>query len=278
MLKIAISGSTGLIGSRIQELLSDAFEFIPLLQSQVDITNKERVSDFLKDLDFDLFLHLAAYTNVEKAEEEKELAYKVNVEGTKNVLEATLDKSKQFIYISTGYVFDGFNPPYFEDAEPNPLGYYGQTKYEGEQVVGGLGMIVRIDTPYRAAYEARTDFFRTMLNLLKKGKELKLISDIRMTPTFIDDLAMALKHLVLNFSPEIYHIVGADSMSPYKSVLQLVKVFSLDKKLIKQTTAEEFSKGRAKRAKFLDMKSKKNNFYQMRSLEEGLLEIKKQLS
>ena len=152
MLRIALTGADGLVGSRIVELLNRDFEFIPLPQAKMDITNSTQVNDILNNIDFDIFLHLAAYTNVAGAETNKELCFKVNVEGTKNVFNAVLFKGKKFIYISTDFVFDGKNPPYFEDSTTNPQGVYADSKYQGELVVKNKAMIVRISYPYRANF------------------------------------------------------------------------------------------------------------------------------
>lgn len=270
MVKVAITGSTGLVGSRIVELLKDDFGFVPLIYPRLDITNKESVSDTLRDLDFDIFLHLAAYTNVDGAETEKSKAKKLNVDGTRNVFNAVKQKGKNFIYISTDFVFDGESPPYYEDSRPNPVGYYGKTKHEGELVVKNEGMIIRIAYPYRAAFEQKKDFARTIKSLLEQRKELNMISDSSMTPTFIDDVANALKHLMNNFSPEIYHIVGSQTLSPYEAGKLIAKVFDLNESLIKPTTYEEYFKGKAKRPRYSEMKSRKNNFYKMMGFEDGL--------
>src|SRR3989344_4372657 len=98
MLKIALTGNDGLVGSRIVELLNKDFLFVPLPQSQLDITDRDKVNSTLRSLDFDIFLHLAAYTNVAQAEKDKELAFKINRDGTKNVFEAVNAKNKKFIY------------------------------------------------------------------------------------------------------------------------------------------------------------------------------------
>jgi len=90
-----ISGSTGLVGSRIIELLKDDFNFIQLLAKDVDITDSQKVGNFINEKDFDIFLHLAAYTNVNGAEIEKDLAYKINVDGTKNVFDSVINKDKK---------------------------------------------------------------------------------------------------------------------------------------------------------------------------------------
>ena len=277
MLKIALTGADGLVGSRIVELLKTEFEFIPILQSQMDITNAGQVKNVLQGIDFDIFLHLAAYTNVAGAEQQKESAFKINRDGTKNVFDVVNSKGKKFIYISTDFVFDGKQPPYYEDSVPNPIAVYAASKYEGEKIVKDKAMIVRIAYPYRATFEPKRDFFRTFKSYLEQKKPLTMIADSLMTPTFIDDIAYGLKYLFNNFTPEIYHLVGSQSLSPYQAALKIAETFALDKSLIGKTTYKEYVKNKAKLPQFATIKSKKNNFYKMRTFEQGLEEIKKQL-
>src|SRR3990167_11167738 len=100
MLKIVVTGPSGLIGSRIVKLLESNFHFIPLLHGDFDITNRDQVANKINSLDFDVLLHLAGYTNVDGAEKEKNLAYKINVEGTKHIFEEVqnLLRYKSFVY------------------------------------------------------------------------------------------------------------------------------------------------------------------------------------
>ena len=270
MLKVAITGSTGLIGTRLIELLKNDFDFIPLLQKEIDITNKLSVNKKISSIDFDILLHLAAYTNVDQAEKEREKAYNLNVNGTRYLFEAVKSKSKKFIYISTETVFDGKNPPYYEDSIPNPLGYYAQTKYEAEKIVKDKAMIVRIAYPYRTYFKIKPDFVWKIKSLLEDGKELFLMTDTKITLTFVDDIACALKYLLNNYSPEIFHIVGGNSLSPYDAGLLIAQKFKLNNKLIKSITYDEYMKNKAARPKYAEIKSKKNNFYKMKSFQEGL--------
>jgi len=276
MIKIALTGASGLVGSRIVELLKNDFTFISLGQTEMDITDKDMVWQKIKNTDFDIFLHLAGYTNVDGAEKESDTALKINRDGTKNVFEAVHKKNKKFIYISTDFVFDGTNPPYFEDSIPHPLSVYAQSKYEGEKVVEKTGMIVRISYPYRKVFDVKKDFVRSITSLLRQNRPLSMVTDSTFIPTFIDDIAFALKYLFVNFSPEIFHIVGSQGLSPFEAGKLIAKTYSLDETLISPTTCLEYFKNKAPRPQYNDVKSKKNNFYKMKSFTEGLQFMLKQ--
>lgn len=277
MLKIALTGADGLVGSRIIELLNKDFEFFPIPQTEMDITDVDKVKNRLAETDFDIFFHLAAYTNVAGAETNKDICFKINRDGTKNIFDAVYSKGKKMVYISTDFVFDGKTPPYFEDSLPNPIAVYAASKYEGEKIVRDKAMIVRIAYPYRASFDIKKDFFRTFKFYLEQKNPLSGITDSLMTPTFIDDIAYGLKYLFNNYSTAIYHLVGARSLSPYDAALLVAEKFNLDKSLVGKTSYDEYVKGKAPLPKLADIRSKKNNFWKMKSFEEGLEEIKKQL-
>jgi len=273
MKKIAITGATGLVGSRIVELLNNDFTFLPLNHNTVDITNADSVKNALENLDYDLLLHLAGYTNVDGAEVEKDRANQLNVTATKNLFDISQKKQKKFIYISTDFVFDGNNPPYDENSTPKPISFYGKTKYEGEKVVGDRAMIVRISYPFRKQYDKKTDFFRTIKSLLEQGRMVTGIDDAVITPTYIDDIAYGLKYLIMNFKPEVYHLVGASSLTPYDAFWEIATIFKLKKSLITKIACEEFFHGKAQRPRQGQTISVKNTFQQMKSFREALIEI-----
>lgn len=274
---VAITGGSGLVGSRIIELLGKRFKFVDLAQKVMDVTDKKSVEEAVGSHDFDTFLHLAGYTLVDRAETQKDMAEKINVEGTRNVFTAAHEKRKNFIYISTDFVFDGKNPPYDEESVPHPLGTYAMTKYKGEQIVGNQGMIVRISYPYRAAFEPKRDFVRSLKHLLQEKKQLRMISDAVITPTFIDDIALGLGYLIEHFDPSVYHLVGGSSLSPYNAALKIAETFNLDTSLISPISFKEYSLGKAPRSQYSAIKSKKNTFQTMKTFEEGLHEMRSQL-
>lgn len=273
MLKVAVTGPNGLVGSRIIELLQTDFEFIPLSHKDIDITHKDAVAEKLSTIDFDLLLHLAAYTNVEGAEKDRSQAHLINVEGTNNLFEVIHKLKKKMIYFSTDFVFDGTKPPYDETSKPNPLGFYAQTKYDGEKVLENSQMIVRISFPYGPSPSKKPDFIARIKQLLSEGKKLHMIADSSITPTFIDDIAHALKHLMNNYSPEIFHIVGSESLSPFAVGTAVAQAYGLDHNLIHKTTFAEYSVGKAPRPQFSEIISIKNNFQKMKSLTEVLAKV-----
>ena len=269
-MKIAVTGASGLIGSRIIELLKNDFTFIPLSNDRMDVTNEKEVNSVLRDVDFDLLLHLAAYTSVDGAELEKERAYAINVSGTGYILSAVKAKNKKLVYVSTDFIFDGIKPPFREDSSPNPLSYYGLTKLQGENLVKNFGMIVRLAYPYRSPFPMKKDFVQSILGRLKANQELLMVTDSLITPTFVDDIAYGLKFLLYNYSSGTYHLVGADSLSPFQAAKTIAEIWKLDQNLIKPTTFEDYQKNKARRPQFSQIISTKNTFWPMKSFREGL--------
>lgn len=283
-------GITGLVGSRITELLSDKYEFINLsYETGIDISKKETL-DVIKDYkDANYVLHLAAKADVDGCEADKELgeegpAWKINVIGTQNVSDYCRDLGKKIIYISTDFAFDGTLPAgekYSEEDIPNPVNWYAKTKYEGEKVIEKSGAdyaIARIAYPYRAKFELRKDFFRAILDNLKVGKEIRGVTDHIFTPTFIDDIAYGLDKLIENDAKGIYHLVGSEALTPYEAAIKIAEVFDLDKSLILKTTREEYFAGKAKRPFNVALKNDKIKQLgvEMKGFAEGLLEVKSQ--
>jgi dTDP-4-dehydrorhamnose reductase len=274
MKKVVITGGSGLVGARVQELLRKDVDWTALLHNDCDITQREQVQTYFKNTAFDAVLHMAAYTHVDKAEEERELVHKINVEGTRNVYDAVSEQGKQMIYISTDFVFSGKNGPYYEDSQVDPVGYYGQSKYEGEQVLNGEAMIVRISYPYGPSPAEKKGFARILQSLLAQGKELKMVTDSLFTPTYIDDIARSLSYLIQNYSPEIFHVCGSQCLSPYDAGMAIAEEYGYDTNLIQKTSYNTYFTGRAKRPQYSDVRSRKNMFQKMRSFREGIREMK----
>ena len=206
-MKIIGTGLNGLVGSRIIELLNSSFEFENISRTTgVDITDANQALDVVSRSSAEIVLHLAAKTDVDGCEKDKDLrekgeAWKINVEGTKNIVKACEKSGKKLIYVSTDFVFDGEigeGEFYTEESTPNPVNWYARTKYEGEKVVQQSStpwVIVRLAYPYRANF-TKPDFYRAIKKRLESGQPVAAVADHVFTPTFIDDFANCLKVLI----------------------------------------------------------------------------------
>lgn len=291
--KILGTGLTGLVGSRIVELLQDKYEFENIsYETGIDITNKSQVEKIIVDSPAGVILHLAAKADVDGCEKDKILgekgdAWRINVDGTKNIVEACQKSVKKIIYISTDFVFDGTKDFYLEDDLPNPINWYGQTKYEAEKIITNSSLqdkqlpylICRLAFPYRASFEIKKDLVRAVLEKLKNGQEATMVSDQIITPTFIDDLAGALDFLITNDLTGTYHLVGSSSHPPFEIGQMIAQTFDLNEKLIKETTGDVYFKERAPRPFKLALKNDKLTRlgFKMSTLNEGLRRVKEQL-
>lgn len=289
--KIIGVGITGLVGSRITELLKNDFEFTNVsIETGADITRPETFKKPIEESDARIILHLAAKTDVDGCEKDKSqaengIAWKINVFGTENIINTAKKKDKKIIYISTDFVFDGDHPPeggYTEEDHPNPKNWYAKTKYEGERriITSGLPyLIVRIAYPYRARFDPKRDFFRNIKERLENKQKILALTDHVFTPTFIDDIAFALKVLIRDDARGIYHVVGSSPLTPFEAANKIAVMFNLPKELIEKTTREVYFKGRAFRPFQLGLKNDKISKLgvKMRDFNEGLQEVKRQL-
>ncbi len=269
-MKIFATGLNGLVGSRLSEVLSSRHTFTNLSRTTgVDITDPKTLDVISNDTEHNLLIHLAAKADVDGSEKDKELgkegeAYKINVTGTANVVEACKRGNKKIVYVSTDFVFDGVNTPeggYTENDTPNPVNWYAQTKYDGEKVVRESGipyLILRIAYPYRSGIgPAKKDFVHAMLGRLLSGQGLTGVIDQQITPTFIDDFSNAFDQLIQQERTGIYHVVGSQSLSPYEAALAIAEKFECDTSLITEITNEVFNAGKAPRPANLTISNKK---------------------
>jgi dTDP-4-dehydrorhamnose reductase len=289
-MKILGTGLSGLIGSRIVELLDD-YQFQNLSrQNKVDVSVREQVFNAISSSSSNIILHLAAFTNVDDAEKEKSLreesvAWKINVLGTKNVLEACERYGKKIIYFSTDMVFPGkkeIPEKYTEEDETGAVGFYAKTKEEAEKLIEKAScpwLILRVAYPYRASFEKK-DYVRIFKKLLEDGKQIEAVSDHYFTPTFVDDIASVLDLIFKENLTGKLHAVGEEIVSPYEVAIKIAKTFNLNTDLIKKTTREVFFEGKAPRAYNLSLNNDKIEKLgiEMSNFSEGLEKIKQQLN
>ena len=191
-----VTGYNGQLGYDIKEELLKRGEedILAIDKDEMDITDREQVMKIIKAYKPDIIFHCAAWTAVDKAEELQELCEKINVEGTKNITDASIEVGAKLVYMSTDYVFDGtknIEETYKEEDIPNPQSVYGRTKYQGEEEVrrNPNHFITRISWVFGIN---GNNFIKTMLKLSKKYKELKVVNDQIGSPTYTEDLAKLL--------------------------------------------------------------------------------------
>jgi dTDP-4-dehydrorhamnose reductase len=199
MTKVLVTGGYGQLASCIKDIAAGllGYEFTYIDLDELDITDKEAVDSFFEDHVPDWCINCAAYTAVDKAESELELAKKVNVDGARYLAEASKKHNARFIQISTDFVFDGKqNIPYTETDNTGPLSVYGSTKLEGERaVINSLGehFIIRTSWLYS---EYGNNFLKTMLRLGADRDTLNVVNDQIGTPTYAADLAALILKLL----------------------------------------------------------------------------------
>lgn len=276
MKKVLITGGAGLVGARVINVLKKNFIWLAPNSKELDITNPINVNSYLTTHDFDLVLHLAAFTNVDLAETQKKLCYNINVNGTQLLYNAAVEKNVPFIFISTDFVFDGKDPEYNETKKPKPVSYYGYTKLLAENIIKKDATIVRISYPYGIVASNKLDFVQTIANLLKAGKQIQAVHDSLITPTYLDDIALYLEYFITNKKTGIYHVSGQEALSPYQAFLKLATVFGLNQKLIKPISFKEFFLNKAKRPQNSAIVSK-YKFIKTYDFSQGLHLVKQAL-
>lgn len=279
-MKIALTGASGLVGSRFVDLLKSRYEIVPVASSYgVDITDRNKTHKFLTSRNPAFIVHMAAKTNVDACENDREedlkkikkeralrgseivlenldagdwrgsnSAFGVNVIGTKNLAEYAKKNDIPIIYISTDFVFDGEkNGEYIEEDVENPINWYGQTKFWGEKSLPKASLITRVSYPYGYKSQVKKDFIWGLRDLLVNQDIAKLISDQIITPTFIDDIVMALDFLIENKTQGLLNVVGNNFLSPYEIGVAISREFGIPSIKIDTTTREKLYKGRARR-------------------------------
>jgi dTDP-4-dehydrorhamnose reductase len=259
--KLLILGGSGLVGSRLVELLSSDFELITPSSSEIDLSKAGNFEKFVSDpanslIGEDLtIINFVAFTNVDGAENEKGdengLAYRLNAQVPGEIAEWCEDMSHRLIHFSTEYIFDGAkeDSPYTEEDSPNPLGWYGKTKLQGDNWIlesiekGANCVILRITMPFRANLEKKGDLARGLYNRLKNGQPIQAISDGKITPLFIDDLVKVIKGVLAKKEMQgIYNIASTDSTTLEEFVRLIADKAGLDQSLIATITFEEYWK------------------------------------
>lgn len=244
-MKYLITGVSGQLGFDIKrELLAQNVKeenILALTHEEMDITNRETVMNVIVNYKPDVIFHCAAYTAVDKAEENQELAELVNVVGTKNIVDASLKIGAKLLYTSTDYVFDGKKEGlYTENDLVNPQNIYGKTKYLGEEEVkrNPKHFITRISWVFG---ENGNNFVKTMLKLADKYQELNVVDDQVGSPTYTVDLAKLLVNMAEKDSYGIYHITN-EGFCTWAEFAEYIFKITEKKVKVNKVTTEEYLK------------------------------------
>ncbi|MDE6424151.1 MAG: dTDP-4-dehydrorhamnose reductase [Muribaculaceae bacterium] len=246
-MRILVTGANGQLGNCIRRAAEGSKdEYIFTDVEDLDITDREAVDLCIKCNNFDVVVNCAAYTNVEKAEEQQEFAEKLNAEAVRNLADACKKYGVTFIQISTDYVFGGSlgNTPRTEEEPVNPTGVYGVTKLHGEQAVAESGANALI---FRTAWlysEFGKNFVKTMLNLTSTKPELKVVFDQVGTPTYAQDLADLIVKIITDRTfrdhPGVYHYSNEGVCSWYDFTKMIAEIAGNKGCDIKPCHSDEF--------------------------------------
>jgi dTDP-4-dehydrorhamnose reductase len=268
-MRILVTGKNGQLGQSIKKIVnaksnknqySDDFIFIG--RKELDFSDENNISNYFDNNDkFDIIINCAAYTAVDKAEEEKDLANQVNHLVVKQLAEIANKQQAKLIHISTDYVFDGeSDKPYKEYDTTNPINVYGKTKLAGEKVLQEImptnAMIIRTSWVYS---EFGNNFVKTMLRLGKERDELNVVSDQMGSPTYATDLAGVILEIInnkefseLDQTTQIYHCSNEGKISWYDFSKEIFKLAKVDCKVNPITTEQYPTPARRPRNTLMD--------------------------
>lgn len=253
MKKIAITGSNGLLGQTLVNLLlkeKEVYEVYGLSRGEnrsgrtdfsyksVDITNQENLANVMNEIQPDFIVNTAAMTHVDVCEDQKEACDLLNVEAVKYLTQISAEMNAHLIHISTDFIFDGVQGYYKETDKPNPLSYYGLSKLKSEQVLENSTIdftILRTILVFGQVNNlGRNNIVLWVKESLEDKKEITIIDDQFRMPTYVKDLAMACKLSIDKRAKGIFNISSNELLSIYEIAQQIAEVFDLDGSLVKR--------------------------------------------
>lgn len=236
---VLVTGSNGLVGSKLIQSFSDTYTFISLdisdPENPVDITNSAQVLKALENSDAKHVIHYAAYTDVTGAWKQNGdktgSAYKVNVDGTQNIVTACEKTNKHLIHISTAYVFDGEKDTLYAEEDPlSPIEWYGHTKAEAEKRVTESNCpwtILRIDQPFRSDTQIRPDIVRRIAQGLSENNLYPQFTNHYFGPTFIDDFAKVVEFFIRTSTKGLFNASSGEKWTDFDFAQLIQKTLQL---------------------------------------------------
>lgn len=258
-MKILITGANGLLGQNAVQQLTTAGHTVtatgrgvcrlpaadkPYGYTDIDITDKSSVLTQVAAIRPEVIIH-AAMAQPDACELNKAECYDTNVNATRYFTAAAAAINAKLIYISTDFVFSGDDGPYRETDVPDPVNYYGETKWEAEQIVQQSNInwaIVRTVLVYgNILTGTRSNIVTWVKENLEKGNPIKVVSDQVRTPTYVQDLVSGIQLVIEKNAGGIYHISGKEVLTPYDMAVQVAGYFGLNKALMEKVDAAVFT-------------------------------------
>ncbi|MCL5021555.1 MAG: dTDP-4-dehydrorhamnose reductase [Bacteroidetes bacterium] len=289
--KIMIAGARGLLGQKTVEVFKreSEYDLIPCELTagnegviELDITNRQKVAEAVGTFKPSVIINAAAFTDVDRAEVEKETAYKVNASAVEHLAEAANIFNAKLVHISTDYVFNGQKGNYAEDSLPDPLGYYGRSKLAGENLAKSRLdnlVILRTQVLYGFGKGIKKNFVLWVLDKLSSGDKFSVVTDQIGNPTLADELAFAVLKAVQKNAVGLYHVSGLEAMSRHEFAVKIAEVFGFDPSVISTTTSDTLNQ-KAKRpmnSSFICLKAQTELGINMPTVKDSLSLMKQQM-
>ena len=239
--KILVTGADGMLGSELVAVLSPVHEVTAADVGDFDITDPDAVAAAVRSAAPGLVVNCAAYTDVDGAEANRELAFAVNGRGAGNLAEAAARAGARVLHLSTDYVFDGTkSSAYTEDDEPNPLSVYGESKLEGERrVLDAAPEALIVRTAWLYGHRGR-NFVETILKAASERRGLRVVDDQRGTPTNAADLALIIKELIAIEAEGVVNATNTGSCSWCEFAREILRLAGLTNVTVDAVSSSEF--------------------------------------
>ena len=290
-MRILITGSNGLLGQKIVgQLMKKGIDFLATSSGEnrnsslsesayrsMNITDLSNILEVVDNYHPDAIINTAAMTNVDACEEDEYKCRLINVDGVNNLLNVCEEENIHLIHLSTDFVFDGENGPYFEGDERNPLSIYATSKRDSEDLLlnssyDNWSILRTIIVFGQGENLSRSNMVLWAKGALKSGQELTIVNDQFRAPTWADDLAWACIQTSMGNHKGIFHISGPETMSIYDLVVRIAKFYSLDHGCVKAISSDTLNQKarRPPRTGFVLDKAAKTLGYKPMTLEESL--------
>ena len=296
-MRILVTGSNGLLGQKLTHLLQTDKDVYLIATARgksalkitrgeyhsLDICDRQNVDSLIRSTRPDVIINTAAMTQVDDCETQRDACWKANVTAVENLVQCCHALHIHLVHVSTDFIFDGSHGPLDENATPNPVNFYGESKLAGEKVIQASPIswaILRTVLVFGITRDmSRSNIVLWVKNSLQQTKTIQVVNDQWRTPTLAEDLAMGCYLAAKKRARGVYNISGKDFMSPYDIAIRTAEFFQLDKALIKPTDSTKFTQPakRPPKTGFIIDKARKELGYDPHSFEEGLAILARQI-